>query len=143
MGHQAQKLIATPLEPLFKYSFNLLNKHQDRKTENKSPNFSTPCNNTGTGGVAERLKLGFEFAEQLLQALVAEPTIRLLSPVPSETLPSLKEALTTPITSSQLMETVSSTVVFQYIPQGLKQGRNSEYYDNLNSWVNIQLCHNV
>ena len=38
-----------------------------------------------------------------------------------------------------LLETVCSTVVFQYVPEDMKEGKNSEYYDNLNSWVSIGL----
>lgn len=35
----------------------------------------------------------------------------------------------------QLLETVSGSVVFQYVEEGNAGTKNSEYYDNLNSWV--------
>lgn len=35
----------------------------------------------------------------------------------------------------QLLETVSGSVVFQYVEEGNTGTKNSEYYDNLNSWV--------
>uniref|UniRef100_A0A2P2HXS7 Pyridoxal-dependent decarboxylase domain-containing protein 1 n=1 Tax=Hirondellea gigas TaxID=1518452 RepID=A0A2P2HXS7_9CRUS len=91
----------------------------------------------GSSGVSGRMMLGFELAQQLQNCLSEHPRIRLLSPEPVGAPPytSIGDLISRPISTAQLLETVCGTVVFQYVPENMKEGRNSEYYDNLNSWL--------
>ncbi|KAF2346407.1 Pyridoxal phosphate-dependent decarboxylase, partial [Trinorchestia longiramus] len=91
----------------------------------------------GSSGVSGRIRLAFELGQQLQHYLADVPRVRLLSPRPTDASPhtTIADLVSRPTSTAQLLETVCGTVVFQYVPEGLEDGKNSEYYDNLNSWL--------
>lgn len=91
----------------------------------------------GSGGVSGRLRLAFELGQQLQHYLADVPRVRMLSPTPADVAPhtTIADLVSKPTSTAQLLETVCGAIVFQYVPDGLKDGKNSEYFDNLNSWL--------
>lgn len=99
----------------------------------------------GQSGVVSRFQHAFEMSQHLQLHLSTLPRIRLLSPAPLEgsRMISIQDLVNKPISTAQLLETVSGSVVFQYVEEisggsggGVAiPGKNSDYYDNLNSWL--------
>ncbi|XP_063884036.1 pyridoxal-dependent decarboxylase domain-containing protein 1-like [Scylla paramamosain] len=99
----------------------------------------------GQSGVVSRFQHAFELGRHLQLHLSTLPRIRLLSPAPLEgsTVVTIQDLVSKPISTAQLLETVSGSVVFQYIEEASSNSgggraistKNSEYYDNLNSWL--------
>ncbi|XP_027239428.2 pyridoxal-dependent decarboxylase domain-containing protein 1 isoform X1 [Penaeus vannamei] len=96
----------------------------------------TTLQTLGQTGVISRFQHAFELSQYLQQHLATLPRIRLFSPVPPEgTAVTIQDLVTKPVSTAQLLETVSGSVVFQYVDETNTGGKNSEYYDNLNSWL--------
>ncbi|KAK3868469.1 hypothetical protein Pcinc_026141 [Petrolisthes cinctipes] len=91
----------------------------------------------GQNGVVMRLQHAFELSQYLQLHLANLPRIRLLSPAPPEVdkIVTIQDLVNKPVSTVQLLETVSGSVVFQYVEEGNTGTKNSEYYDNLNSWL--------
>lgn len=91
----------------------------------------------GQSGVILRFQHAFELSQHLQQHLTTLPRIRLLSPSPPDgsTFVSIQDLVNKPISTAQLLETVSGSIVFQYVEENSSGGKNSDYYDNLNSWL--------
>ncbi|KAG7171412.1 Pyridoxal-dependent decarboxylase domain-containing protein 1-like [Homarus americanus] len=91
----------------------------------------------GQSGVISRFQHAFELSQYLQQHLATLSRIRLLSPAAPDgsNYVSIQDLITKPISTAQLLETVSGSVVFQYVEESNSGGKNSEYYDNLNSWL--------
>ncbi|KAK8728422.1 hypothetical protein OTU49_009288 [Cherax quadricarinatus] len=91
----------------------------------------------GQSGVVSRFQHAFELGQHLQQHLATLSRIRLLSPAPPDgsNFVTIQDLVTKPISTSQLLETVSGSVVFQYVDEANNGGKNTEYYDNLNSWL--------
>ncbi|KAF2345610.1 Pyridoxal phosphate-dependent decarboxylase [Trinorchestia longiramus] len=74
-----------------------------------------------------------------MPSVLGMPTVdtSMVSPRPTDASPhtTIADLVSRPTSTAQLLETVCGTVVFQYVPEGLEDGKNSEYYDNLNSWL--------
>lgn len=91
----------------------------------------------GQSGVVARFQHAFELSHALQQHLATLPKIRLLSPTPpgGGVAISIQDLVSKPVSTAQLLETVSGAVVFQYVDETNSGGKNPEYYDNLNSWL--------
>nr|XP_045624539.1 pyridoxal-dependent decarboxylase domain-containing protein 1-like isoform X2 [Procambarus clarkii] len=97
----------------------------------------TTLQTLGQSGVVSRFQHSFELSHHLQQHLATLARIRLLSPAPPDgtSFVTIQDLVTKPISTMQLLETVSGSVVFQYVDEVNAGGKNSEYYDNLNSWL--------
>lgn len=97
----------------------------------------TTLQTLGQSGVVSRFQHSFELSLNLQQHLATLPRIRLLSPTPPGGGPAItiQDLISKPVSTAQLLETVSGAVVFQYVDEGNTGGKNPEYYDNLNSWL--------
>ncbi|XP_076045196.1 pyridoxal-dependent decarboxylase domain-containing protein 1 isoform X2 [Oratosquilla oratoria] len=90
----------------------------------------------GQSGVVSRIQHAFELSQQLQWHLSSLNVIRMLSPAATETNSvSIQNLISKSIGTTQLLETVCGSVVFQYVEDKTTDKKNPEYFDNLNSWL--------